>query len=106
MIAIGCENISLSYGIDVILDKVTFSINEGERLGIVGVNGAGKTTLIRILMGETYADEGNVYIAKNKEKVICCVKKTYHAPSSRKSIGSNSSILLNFPNFSLWSTIP
>ena len=65
MIAIGCENISLSYGIDVILDKVTFSINEGERLGIVGVNGAGKTTLIRILTGESYADEGNVYIAKN-----------------------------------------
>lgn len=65
MIAIGCENISLSFGIDVILEKVTFSINEGERLGIVGVNGAGKTSLIRILTGETEADEGNVYIAKN-----------------------------------------
>lgn len=65
MIAIGCENISLSYGIDVILDKITFSINEGEKLGIVGVNGAGKTTLIRILSGEAEPDEGNVYIAKN-----------------------------------------
>ena len=65
MIAIGCENISLSYGIDVILDKITFSINEGEKLGIVGVNGAGKTTLIRILSGESEPDEGNVYIAKN-----------------------------------------
>ncbi len=65
MIALGCENISLSYGIDVILDKVTFSINEGERLGIVGVNGAGKTTLIRILTGETEGDDGKVYIGKN-----------------------------------------
>ena len=65
MIAIGCENIALSYGIDVILDKITFSINEGEKLGIVGVNGAGKTTLIRILSGEAEPDEGNVYIAKN-----------------------------------------
>ncbi|MBR2474492.1 MAG: ABC-F family ATP-binding cassette domain-containing protein [Clostridia bacterium] len=65
MIAIGCENISLSFGVDVILDKVTFSINEGERLGIVGVNGAGKTSLIRILTGEAESDGGNVYIAKN-----------------------------------------
>ena len=65
MIAIGCENISLSYGIDVILDRVTFSINEGEKLGIVGVNGAGKTTLIRILTGENDADSGKVFLAKN-----------------------------------------
>ncbi len=65
MIAIGCENISLSFGIDVILDKVTFSINEGERLGIVGVNGAGKTSLIRILTGESDSDFGKVFLAKN-----------------------------------------
>lgn len=65
MIAIGCENISLSFGVERILDRITFSVNEGEKLGIVGVNGAGKTTLIRILTGETDADEGNVYIAKN-----------------------------------------
>ena len=64
MIAIGCENVSLSYGVDVILDKVTFSINEGERLGIVGVNGAGKTTLIKILTGEIEPDGGKVYLAK------------------------------------------
>ncbi len=65
MIALGCENISLSFGIDVILDTVTFSVNEGERLGIVGVNGAGKTSLIRILTGESEADEGKVFIGKN-----------------------------------------
>lgn len=65
MIAIGCENVSLSYGTEVILDKVTFSINEGERLGIVGVNGAGKTTLIKIFSGEYSSDEGNIYISKN-----------------------------------------
>ncbi|MBE6609149.1 MAG: ABC-F family ATP-binding cassette domain-containing protein [Ruminococcaceae bacterium] len=65
MIAIGCESVSLSYGTEIILDKVTFSINEGERLGIVGVNGAGKTTLIKIFSGEYSSDEGNIYISKN-----------------------------------------
>ncbi len=65
MIAIGCENISVSYGTDVVLDKITFSLNEGERLGIVGVNGAGKTTLLRFLTGEREPDEGKVFISKN-----------------------------------------
>ncbi|MBQ4137570.1 MAG: ATP-binding cassette domain-containing protein [Clostridia bacterium] len=49
MIAIGCENVSLAYGTDVILDGITFSINEGDKVGVVGVNGAGKTTLFRFL---------------------------------------------------------
>lgn len=65
MIAIGCENISVSYGTDVVLDKITFSLNEGERLGIVGVNGAGKTTLLRFLTGEREPDAGKVFISKN-----------------------------------------
>ncbi len=65
MIAIGCENISVAYGTDVVLDKITFSLNEGERLGIVGVNGAGKTTLLRFLTGEREPDEGKVFISKS-----------------------------------------
>ncbi len=65
MTAIACENISLSYGTDVILDKITFSINEGDKLGIIGVNGAGKTTLINILTGELQPDSGKVYLPKN-----------------------------------------
>ena len=66
MIVIGCENLSLSYGTDVVLDGVTFSINEGERIGVVGVNGAGKTTLFRFLCGDSVPDEGSVFIGKGK----------------------------------------
>ena len=65
MIAIGCENISLAYGIDVILDKVTFSVNEGDRVGVVGVNGAGKTTLFRFLCGEAEPDSGSVFVSRS-----------------------------------------
>ncbi len=65
MIVVGCENISLSFGIDVILENITFSVNEGEKVGIVGVNGAGKTTLFRILSGETEPDDGKVFISKS-----------------------------------------
>lgn len=66
MIAIGCDKLSLSYGTDVILDNVTFSINDGDKVGVVGVNGAGKTTLFRLIYGETELDSGSVFRCKGK----------------------------------------
>jgi len=66
MTSISCENIKVSFGVDTILENVTFSLNDGDRLGIVGVNGAGKTTLFRAITGEYSREEGNVYISKDK----------------------------------------
>ena len=51
MIALSVNDISLEYGTEVILSKINFSINEGDRLGVVGVNGAGKSTLLKIICG-------------------------------------------------------
>ena len=64
MIAVGCEDISLSFGGETVLSGISFSLGEGERLGIVGVNGAGKTSLLRIITGEYTPDSGKVFIAK------------------------------------------
>lgn len=66
MISISCENINMSFGSEEILKKVSFALNDGDRLGIVGVNGAGKTTLFRIIAGEYTQTDGNVYVAKDK----------------------------------------
>ena len=66
MIAISLSDVSLEFGTDVILDKVSFSLNEGDKLGIVGVNGAGKSTLFKIITGEYTATDGSVYISKDK----------------------------------------
>ncbi len=49
-----------------ILDGVTFQIERGERVGLLGKNGAGKTTLFRILTGELRADAGDVIFAPNR----------------------------------------
>ena len=46
-----------------ILDGITFQIDTGERVGLLGKNGAGKTTLFRILTGELDYDEGQVMVA-------------------------------------------
>ena len=67
MIILSCKNIHKSYGIDIVLDKVSFSINEGEKVGFVGSNGAGKSTLFKILTGTLDHDEGDLYIDKGKK---------------------------------------
>ncbi len=54
-----------SYGEHLILDKVNFSVNAGERVGLVGRNGHGKTTLFRIIIGEEHQDSGSVNFPNN-----------------------------------------
>jgi len=66
MIVLSCDNVKIAFGTDVIIDRVSFSINEGDRLGIVGVNGAGKSTLMRAINGDLEPESGNIYLSKNK----------------------------------------
>lgn len=67
MTVLSCKDINKSYGIDVVLNKVTFSINDGEKVGFVGANGAGKSTLFKILTGELTHDSGELYFEKGKK---------------------------------------
>lgn len=66
MLAISINNLSLSYGTVPILEKVTFSLEENDKLGIIGVNGCGKSTLFRLILGEETPTEGDVYLSKGK----------------------------------------
>jgi len=54
------HHLSKTYGIQPILQDISFSISTGERIGLVGPNGCGKTTLMRILVGDEKPDEGTV----------------------------------------------
>jgi ATP-binding cassette subfamily F protein 3 len=62
---IQANNLSKAYGRQVLFDEVCFTINEGERVGLVGRNGHGKTTLIKIIIGEEHADSGNISVPNN-----------------------------------------
>ena len=63
MIVVSAKDLTKAYGTDVILERVSFHINQGDRVGIIGINGAGKTTLLRMLTGELPCEEGDIFIS-------------------------------------------
>ena len=60
MACLSIDSVSKFFGGLKALDNVTFSVNEGELVGLIGPNGSGKTTLLNILSGYLYADSGEV----------------------------------------------
>ena len=67
MIVLSCNNLNKSFGIDSILEDVSFTVNEGDKIGIIGINGTGKTTLFKIISGVYGYDSGDIYTAKDCE---------------------------------------
>lgn len=61
---LACKDISKSYGTDIVLEKISFNLEEKEKAAIVGVNGAGKTTLFKIITDKISYDDGQIYIPK------------------------------------------
>ncbi|MBP3549424.1 MAG: ABC-F family ATP-binding cassette domain-containing protein [Rikenellaceae bacterium] len=54
------ENLTKSYGELVMFDRISFAINEGERIALIARNGAGKSTLLNLIAGRDSADEGTI----------------------------------------------
>lgn len=60
------DHISKSFGTNKVLDNVTFNVDQGEIVGLLGANGAGKTTLLRIITSLLTPDSGEVLFCGNK----------------------------------------
>lgn len=67
MIVLSCNNLNKSFGIDTVLENISFTVNEGDKVGIIGVNGTGKTTLFKVLSGIYGYDSGDIYLGKGVE---------------------------------------
>ena len=59
------ENISKSYSEKVLLNNVSLGINEGDKIGLIGINGAGKSTFLKIVAGKEEFFDGNITKGKN-----------------------------------------
>jgi ATP-binding cassette subfamily F protein uup len=65
---LNCQSISKSFGVQKLFEGVSFTISDGDRLGVIGPNGSGKSTLLRILAGMDDPDAGEV----NARKLVRC----------------------------------
>ena len=70
------EHLSINFGMKQLLTDVNFYLNEGDKVGIIGINGTGKSTLLKVLAGAIEADEGRIirnpnvqvsYLSQNPE---------------------------------------
>lgn len=57
---LNCENITLHFGTNEVLNRITFNVNDGDKIGLIGVNGAGKSSLFKIIVGEMSPTFGKV----------------------------------------------
>lgn len=63
MLALGLSKVSKSFGVEKVLEDITFGLNIKARMGVVGVNGSGKSTLLKIIAGLLHSDSGSISMA-------------------------------------------
>ncbi|MGA7794677.1 MAG: ATP-binding cassette domain-containing protein, partial [Candidatus Acidiferrales bacterium] len=61
---INAQNISKAFGANPLFQNVSFTVSEGDRIGLIGPNGSGKSTLLRILAGDVSPDSGEIAVRK------------------------------------------
>jgi ATP-binding cassette subfamily F protein uup len=70
---VNAQEITKTFGANPLFQKVSFTISDGDRIGLIGPNGSGKSTLLRILAGEVAADRGEVSFRKRTR--LACVEQ-------------------------------
>ena len=78
MSVLSAFELNKSFVTETVLEDVSFTLNKGDRIGVVGANGAGKSTLFKIITGEMAADEGSISTAK--DLTVGYLKQREHFP--------------------------
>jgi ATP-binding cassette subfamily F protein uup len=76
---INAQGISKSFGSTVLFQDVSFTVSEGDRIGLIGPNGSGKSTLLRILAGDEHVDTGEIAVRK-RVRLTCVLQDSKFAP--------------------------
>ncbi len=67
MVLLTLQNVTKAFGLNVILNDVSLTLKEGQRLGLVGVNGSGKSTLMKIIAGDMAQDSGEISLLRGTQ---------------------------------------
>jgi ATP-binding cassette subfamily F protein uup len=78
---VNASDVVVRYNQQVVLDRATLAINEGDRLGLVGRNGCGKTTFLRVLAGLQTPDSGEV--TRRRDLVVSCLAQDHNLDQGR-----------------------
>ena len=64
MILMTVQNVSKSFGMNCVLKDISLTLQQGARMGLIGVNGSGKSTLLRMIAGQMEPDEGSIALMR------------------------------------------
>src|SRR5436189_2222902 len=86
---INAQQISKTYGIAPLFRDISFTVSDGDRIGLIGPNGAGKSTLLQILAGRITPDSGDVAVRKRTRLSYVSQHSEFAAGQSLKAIVEN-----------------
>ncbi len=92
---ISIDNVTIRFGAYVLFDKVSFQVNPGDRIGLVGRNGAGKTTILNLIDGRQDPDEGRVVKSSGTEVGYLPQQMKHHKGKSlyREALNAFASVI-------------
>ena len=89
---LSAEHLSINFGSRQLLDDVNFYLNEGDKVGVIGINGAGKSTFLKVLSGVTEPDGGT--ISRNPNVQVSLLPQN---PAMEESATVLEQVFLHFP---------
>ena len=84
-----CLELSKSYSAEVLLQQISFAVEDGDRLGLIGPNGAGKSTLMKLMAGLETPDEGEIRLQRDTHVVFTAQQHAYADDEDVRSVLAN-----------------
>src|SRR6202051_3370217 len=94
---INVRSISKAFGADPLFENVSFTVSEGDRIGLIGPNGSGKSTLLRILAGDESPDSGEIAVRKRIRLSYVETDSTFNPAATARSIAQSAMELATVP---------